>query len=313
MKKKYFDPAFFWSINISELIADAGLIVFAIFFSRYCFRDVDILHTLKPWQLMALYAVVVLTMPWYLGYMYAIFDEYYNKYVMRAILCIFIVIVLVVLIYMMRIMFSLNWLSDEGVSPKNNITDITGIFSLFLLVLGPMMSIGGVVAGQDDARNERKTEPAEASPTMALLIVAMAIAFLVWWASYPAVQNNVFLFILVFLGACVAAVAVWGIFYAFTYLLRKIGIYSFLSRIASLLFPFFIISILVLWSDIDQHFILRDFGFNGHMSLKGAIFTLTVAGFIPFRLIMLFQPPLRFINFAIGIAAFLFYMYSIKR
>jgi len=309
-KRAYFDKNFFWRINVSELIADAGLILFSIFFSRYCFRDVDILHSLRPWQFMSIYAIVVLTLPWYLGYIYAFFEEYYGKVMMRIILITFIIIVLVVLIYMIRIMFSLHWMDDDA--KPDQMENIMGMFSLFLLVLGPMMCIGGFVAGKDDSEPAKKASDNDASPTAALMIIVLAIAFLVWWSSYPAVQNHGWLEILIFFGSSFAAVIVFGIYLAIVTFLKKMGVYAYLSKFAATMFPVFIVCILVLWSDIDQHFIMEDFGNGGQMSLKYAILTLSIAGFIPFRLIMLFQPPLRFINMAIGIGAFLFYMYSIK-
>lgn len=310
-KRRYFDEAFFWRINVSELIADAGVILFSIFFSRYLFKEADILHALKPWEIMGLYAVVVLTLPWYLGYMYAIYEEYYSKFVMRTIMVVFIIIVLFVLVYMVRIMFSSGQMDDNA--PADTITTTTDIFSLFLLVLGPMMSIGGLVAGKDDCDTIRKKDTDDdASPTAALLILVLAIAFLAWWVSIPAVQNHGWLALLAYLGCAFPAVIVYGLFLWFKSFLRKMGVYHSLARLAGYLFPFFIIVILILWSDIGQHFIIMDFGNGGKMSFKYLLLSLSIAGFIPFRAILLFQPPLRLINIAIGIGAFIFYLYSIS-
>src|SRR6185312_11590877 len=251
----YIDRNSFWRINVAELIADAGLIAFSIFFSKYLFNESDIVfHRLEPWKIMGLYVIVVLTMPWYMGYLYAIYGRFYSKPVMKIVLWSFVFILFVILVYIIRILFSLDWMSNT--KSDGSITDFMGTFALFMLVLGPIMSIGGFNAGHDDLSPPGKKLSDEVSATGALMVVVLNIAILIWWCNIPYVNQHGWLFILAFIGSSFAAVIVFGIVLGIKMLLKKMGIYGLLAGFGQTAFPFFIITALILWSDIGQHYIM---------------------------------------------------------
>jgi hypothetical protein len=309
-KQNPYDPKFFWKVSISELLADAAIILYAFFFSGYLFKDVNILTAVKPWQLLGLYTIVVLILPWYLGYLYAHFEAFYSKTFCKIILWIFILIVLATLGYLLAVCMSIPW-TEEGKTDK--ITENFAMFSLFLLVLGPMMALGGVTAGQDDfAKHSGKFDPENPSVTSVILIIVCAIGFLVWGMSFQLVKDHIILFILVYLGCSIPAILLYLAYIKLMVLLDKWGVYESLTSFASYSFPFFIVSVLIFWNGIGMHVILNIVGSNG-ISFRGLITSLVITGVIPFRLIMLLTPPLRLINIVIGIAAFVLFIVSLKQ
>ena len=59
-----FHRKYFLSVNVPELLGDIALVVYSIFLSQYLSAEADIAHTLKPWQLLAMYSVVMLSLPY---------------------------------------------------------------------------------------------------------------------------------------------------------------------------------------------------------------------------------------------------------
>ena len=154
--------------------------------------------------MICLYTVVVLTLPWYLGYLYAHFEAFYSKLFCKIILWIFILIVLATLGYVLDVCLSIPW-TEEGKTDK--ITENFAMFSLFLLVLGPMMALGGVTAGQDDfSKKSGKYDPTNPSVTSVLLLIVCAIGFLVWGMSFQVVKDHIVMLILVYLGCSINAI-----------------------------------------------------------------------------------------------------------
>ncbi len=312
-KKNPYDPQFFWKISISELLADAGIIAYAFYFSQYFFKENNILGIIKPWQLMGLYAMVALTLPWYLGYLYARWDIFYQKIITKIVKWFFIAIALAVLVYLMVMALDVPW---DNLGKTDKLTENFAMFLTFLLVLGPMMSIPGFIAGQNDCENPKKesNDVNDPSVTGVMMMIVLAIGLLVWWANSDFTHNHSWMIIVVYLGSCVAAVIVFGVFWAFLTLLKKLGVYKPLANFFQSFFPLFIVSILILWNEIGMRLIMTSTGSDyAKISFGKLFFIVTVSGFIPFRLIMILTPPIRLINLLIGILAFSLYLYNIRQ
>ncbi len=119
----------------------------------------------------------------------------------------------------------------DDLDKTDKITENFGMFSMFLLVLGPMMSIPGFIAGQDDCEKP-KTDDSDAynpSVTSVMMLIVLAIGFLVWWANSDLAQKHGWLILPIYLGSCVAAVAIFGIYYALLTFLKKIGFINYLQ------------------------------------------------------------------------------------
>lgn len=306
-----YNKQLFYTIHIPELLADLLLIVFSFFVSHELFSETGVFESLDPWQISAMYCVVVLTLPWYLGYVYVRNSAHYNKVVMKVFLWIFILMVLMILVYLIRLVVNGNFEESNDLSGPDEFT--TG-FAMFLLVLGPMMCMGGVASAQQsfapEGSDAKKFDPNNMMGTGALLMIVMAIAFMVYFAGlFPADSN--WGAVLAYIGGPFASVLVFLLFLGFLHLLDKIGIYKYLAIIAQNSFPFFITTVLVFWSGVAIHFMQTDFtNESGELSKGGMLFSIFVSGLVPFRIIMMFNAPLRIVNIGIGILALAYFFFQ---
>ena len=306
-----FDPIYFYKFYLPDFLADLTLIIFSFFVSDTLFSKGGIFIHLQTWQIASMYCIVVLTIPWYLGYLYVKNSIFYNKGVMKLFQWIFILMTLMILIQLMRIVFSQD-LSDNFLSGKDG---FTAAFAVFLIVLGPMMCIGGSMQATDEFTSKKpesqKFDPDKfMSGSAALLIVVLAIGFMIYIIGLFPPNSSFWVVMLGYLGGPVLAVIVFGLFVAFLKLLDNIGIYKYLKVLAVNTFPFFIISVLVFWSGIAIYFMQGDFG-NAQGIPRGAmLLTVIFSGLVPFRVIMLFNAPLRLSNIIMGVSSLSYFFWQ---
>jgi len=301
----------YFKIYFPDLFADILLLVFSFFISHELFSERGLFVRLQPWHISAMYSIVTLTVPWYLGYLYVHNKSYYEKGIMKLLLWLFCIMVVMILINLIRLVFKMEGIMDPEF--MNNPTGFTAVFSMFLLVIGPMMSIGGGMAA-DDEKDEIKNgptkfDPSNASVTGVFAILIIAIAAMIYIIGQFGEGAGGWVVIVGFLGGPLVAVIVYGIFLKLIMLLDGLGIYQYLKLFATNSFPFFIIAVLVFWSGVAVHFMMEDFANSaGRLSRGGMLFALCVSGLIPFRIFMMFNAPLRLINIIIGICTVAYFI-----
>ena len=119
--------------------------------------------------------------------------------------------------------------------------------------------------------------------------------------------------ILAFVVAPLSACIVYGLFIGILSLLNKFGLYKYFKFIAINLFPFFIIVVLVFWSGVALHFMQNDFAdANGKLSLSGMLFSVCISGLVPYRLVMLFNAPLRLSNIFFGTITLIYFFWQMS-
>ena len=183
-------------IDIPLLITDLLLIIFSAFVSRYLFNDMDIIHHWPSWQLQALYAITMLIVPWYMGYQYGIISGYYKQAITIILLPILVLTILAMDIYMFRIL-----LSVMGTMDKDKASFITGIVSIFIMIIGPVMGIAGYseskkVLNENDASKGATSYTSwrddllmissiKDLPVAALcIVIMMSVGLMTWLGSY---------------------------------------------------------------------------------------------------------------------------------
>lgn len=299
-------------------MADLLLIIFSFFTSEELFSLNGLFYQVKPWHVLAMYSIVTLTIPWYLGYIFARNKPYYSKIFMKITLWLFIVMVLMILVNLMRLVFQLDAIEEQF---KNDINGFMAAFALFLLIIGPMMCISGAVTGQEELEeiiNPGKKKTFEKNNVMTVFIILIiSIAVMLYIFGVFPKDYGILAVFCGFFGGPLVAIVTYGLFLGLIKLLNNIGIYPYLKMIAQNSFPFFIIAVLVFWSGMAIYFMQRDFGNGyGQLSMGGMLFSVFVSGLIPFRILMMFNAPLRVTNIVIGIlslAYFLFQMMNMIR
>lgn len=308
----YYNRQFFYTVNFPELFADLLLIVFSFFVSHELFSASGVFQSLQSWQISAMYCIVVLTLPWYLGYIYVRNAAHYAKGVMKIFLWTFILMVLMILIYLIRLVVNGNLEESVDLSGPD---EFTAAFSMFLLVLGPMMCMGGAASAKNsfspEGSKSGKFDPNNMMATGALFMIVGAIAFMIYFTGLFPPDSGGWVAVVAYLGGPFASVIVFGIFLGFLHLLDRIGIYKYFAIIAQNSFPFFITAVLVFWSGIAIHFMKTDFtNPEGGLSMAGMLFSVCVSGLIPFRIIMMFNAPLRIVNIVIGIFTLTYFLWQ---
>lgn len=309
-KMNPFDKTLFYQLSIPDLLCDILLIIFSFFVSDELFSNSGLFIGLKSWQIIAMYCVVVLTLPWYLGYIYGRNSAFYRPEIIKIFRWVFILMTIMVLVYLVRLLFSTGW---EDMENMKGIDEFMGAFAIFLLVLGPMMCLGGAASAYQsfspDGDESKKFNPDKSANTWALLMLVLAIAFMIYFTGAFQEKAGDWIIIVAYLGGPIAAVLVFAAFILFLTLLEKIGLYRYLAIIAQNTFPLFIISVLVFWSGIAIHFMISDFGdAEGKISTSAMIFSVLASGLVPFRIIMLFNAPIRMTNIIIGILSLGYFM-----
>ncbi len=299
-KRNPFDPSLFYKIYIPDLIADILLVIFGTIVSNEMFSGDGLFYHLANWQNAAMYCVVVLSLPWYLGYLYQRNSYYYSDTFMKVTLWVFILMTLVILINLARLVFVTDFLLDDA----GGIDEFMGAFASFLLVLGPMMCIGGSSAAvaSFEKNDSEEFDAGNASATGALFMIVTAIVFMILIIGQFPDDAGWGAILLAYIGGPFLAVVCWGLILGFLSLLNKFGIYKYLSRFARNTFPFFIVAVLVFWTGVALHFMMSDFADGtGKVSTTAMVFSVLSSGLVPFRIIMLFNAPVRITNIVIGI------------
>lgn len=286
------NSSLFFKIYIPDLLADILLVIFGFLVSDQLFSSDGLFYEMPSWQIVAMYCIVVLTLPWYLGYLYERNSHFYSAGFTKLTIWVFGLIILMVLIHLVRLIITENLIIDSN----TGINNFMAFFAMFLLVLGPMMCMGGVASAAASFKKDGDKEDFElgsASVTGAMFIIILAIALMIYIIGLFPEDSGFGVVMLGYFGGPVLAVIIYALFMVFLAWLDKIGVYKYLASFAKNTFPFFIISVLVFWTGIAIYFMLKDFGDSGGKISAGAmIFSVFASGLIPFRIIMLFNAPI---------------------
>ena len=303
-----YDPKIFWKMDWKGLPVDCALIIFGIIFSNGYFSN-RFFTEIAPGKLLVIFLFVVIAVSWYMGFILARYQVYYSRKINIMARWVFGITGITLLGYLMAATFPLLNTPDSDKTGTS-----LAMFATFFLVLGPFFGIGGWMTGDRILKMESDEKPknnelgADEMFYVVMVAILTSIAFLIRTSQCDFVQQSswsFFWFILIFIGAAFAGVFAIGILMAIKWMLVKIGIYYRLAFIFETSFPLFIISSLIFWNEIQRHYLS---GINPTEYLGILFFT----GILPFRFLLIFNPPLRMINLLIGIASFIFYIICIR-
>jgi hypothetical protein len=304
-----YDPAIFWKIDWKALPVDCAFIIFGIAFTQDLFGESGIFTSMSPRFLLGMYLVTVISVSWFMGFILSRFVVYYNRAINLTARWIFALAGITLLIYLMAMVFPL--IPEDGSGTKSDET--FSMFATFMLVLGPFFGIGGYMTGSRivKAKKNNKTiqEQGGADEMFYGVMIGLlaAVGFLVYMCQTEFVQTSSVSFVwitLIMLGSGFVAALVIGLLMMIKRALVSIGLFYKIAFILETSFPFIIISSLIFWNEVQKHFL-------SGLSPTGMIGILFFSGIIPFRVALIFNPPLRFINLIIGIASLTFYIFCL--
>ncbi len=308
-EEKKFIPVIvpFWSFSWREVVVDAGMIVFSILFSKSVAGNGNIVDSVSPIALLLIFCGVVFFMPMYLAYLHPFYKAYYGEAIGKAVKVVFWCIVGVMLIFLLVIIFHTGGDLDN----RDPVADHFMMFGMFILVLGPMTSLGGNIMGEDALKNQKSTD----GVMMASIFIGLAIgiAAMIWmmFVKDPQQMSGLWGFLYVSSGLFVAAfvcVIVIGIGMAIQKLIEKMHLQTAGQQLFSTLLPFLIAIMLIFWNEAGIG-MMRE-GLNTDVHPGAIIPLLFVTGYIPFRVVLMCAPPIRGINLIIGIAGIVYFLLS---
>jgi hypothetical protein len=304
----------FYNFNLHALGIDIILIAFSFIVSDQFFAPGGAFDGLKTWQILALYCAVLVMLPYFLGYIYVRNSAYFSKDIMKVQRGVFIIITFMVIVNLIRLVLNIEDFEDL----KNDENSFFALFGMFMIVLGPMMCIVGAMQAEAEFTKSKedieKFNSEDVAEKGAMFVLIMAIGFMIYFIGFFSKEDSGWGVIVCMLLGPLAAVIVYGIFLAILTLLSWMGFYKYLVIFSRNLSPFVIITILVFWSGVTLHFMHRDFASaDGKVPLVAVLFSVILSGLIPFRLIMMFNPPWRLSNILIGTASLIWFFYSIAK
>ncbi|HNW28333.1 MAG TPA: hypothetical protein PKN50_07655 [Spirochaetota bacterium] len=308
MKEGSFFRNYIIHINRDELLFDILLYAYAEFFLyRFVTGGKWFVQVLSMESLLAAGVFVDFFVIWYLGMVFREYLAYYKNvyiYVLYGIAALWIVIALHLGVVM-------------------NVFDIFGkqdfiIMSVFGYLLVMVGIAGGIVFAATEVQRGR------GKPVAAVRLRALRIVFPVgMWAM------NIYLVYhlleALYMKSFLIGIPLWLLltfleYYLFRFFekrakknvpveLRPSG---FDRIFRSYLFPVIVVTLLCLWDEIFLWgSITRALGRGEVLSLGGTIAYLTLAGIVPLRIILIFQPPLNLVNIAIGAGSMGYFLYSV--
>lgn len=256
-----------------------------------------------------LFIVVISLVPWYSGYLLHHFDQY-KKWLRRIIQWIFGAVILSLIIFLV---LTLMPVFDEQGDPTPFQVFIAA-FGMFFMVLGPMMMIGGYADAQflDDKHSDGPIKWPMVTFTMLILVLAILFMILIIGLFDPTWKGNAGFGVVMlgFFGGPLAAILVVIPFGLAGSYLEKVDKHRILPKILAYLIPLLVFNSLIWWNDI----VLKEMSplWEGQKpSVPTIVWSMTLAGIIPFRLLLSIKPPFLWIRMISGVIALAVYVLGV--
>ncbi len=306
---KFYNPSTFWKLDWRQLFADIPYVLFAVYFSQQVVNDTTLFRSLSPLQLLQVFVLVSLFLPFYLGFIYAKYKIVYPKIVSR------IVSLFGLLGFLIQLMFlvQLNIRSMEAGQGEKYVEWFFLLLSLFLLFLIPAAASGGFKMGRKVFGKEDALRPEKQLGNLFAVLLGICL-FLFQFIYFVDEERAMGWRCLVFfLELGISIYVANRVFVFMRFVKRKLlekNHYRRVTGFIETIFPLIITSVLLIWSQVANHAAQKAIGEDTHRPVIVIIFALILSGVIPFRLFLLFNPPLRFYNLLTGLAAFAFFLWS---
>lgn len=268
------------------------------------------LEVIPPAEMATMFIVIITVVPWHMGYLLQQFQSY-SRIIQTITKWVFGIITLALVVFL--IINFLPLMEDkDNMSPLEN---FIFSFGIFFLVLGPMMIMGGYTDGQSIDESKDPSKP-YLNPilTAVMGIVALSIVYLILIVGFfdPYWEGNVsFLVILLaFILGPLASILTFIPFFIIGKWLEKNDIKRLVPNIINVLLPLITFQTMIWWNDIVL-FNLKGFWEGGSPSIAQILWSMTLAGIVPFRLIMLIKPPFKIYGLLFGILALGLYIYGV--
>lgn len=292
----------------SSWIADIVLLIYGIILF-FIGRQESSISGLSNEGTSLLFIAVISLIPWYSGYLLHHFDQY-KKWLRQIIQWVFGAIILSLVVFLV---ITLLPVIDDQKEPTPFQVFIAA-FGMFFMVLGPMMMIGGYADALflDDNHNDGPVKWPIVTFVMLLITLSILFMIIIIGLFDPTWKGDAGFGVVMlgFFGGPIAAMIVFAPFMLLGNWLEKKDHYRIVPKSLAYLIPLLVFNSLIWWNDI----VLKEMSplWEGHRpDISTIIWSMTLAGIIPFRLLILIKPPFRWIRLLSGTAAIAVYVLGI--
>ena len=242
-----------------------------------------------------MFTVVISIVPWYMGYLLRQFDSY-RKWVQSIIKWFFGTTIIALMILMVMSFFPLI----ESKEAPSNAESFLIAFGMFFMVLGPLMLTGGYVDGKSIDESRKSDSPyLKLTATIILGMLTAAVVYMIliigWFDPGWTGKIGFFPVLTAFLGGTLLGAITLAPFIYIGRWLARIDRSRIIPKLLYISLPFLVFNTLIWWNDIVL-FNLSPLWENNHPSIANILWSMILAGIIPFRLIMLLKPPIHWTN-----------------
>jgi len=282
----------FWKIRPQEFILDLVLIGITIWLTHYFKLYSGTVTQENSTGIQIIIVIAQLSLPWYLGFLYGRYLVFYGGMIQKA------VMLTAFIVFMMFIGFAGLYLSDLPKSSYLSGTDnliFFAVFWVFAIMISPFLALSGKSAGKAYFKQAAEGDKNGSFYHIVFIFLGLVL-FLIG-----------LLFLKYYLGNFLGILAAFGLLAFILYFgnkvygkLKSTYVVRIIDSIATYIFPFIILISLTVWSVICVQTAVTDNAGNP-LSYRGILFILVFNGYIPLRLIQMFDPPLRILNLLLSI------------
>jgi hypothetical protein len=295
--------------QIGAMIADLILVVYG--FNLFLRGSVDVrLAGNSATENVAMFLIVISVVPWYMGYLLHHFEGF-HKVVRRIIQWIFGLITLSLIVFLI---VGFMPFIEANEAPSGFETFLLS-FGMFFLVLGPMMMGGGFADAKSIDSSRDPSQPYMwPVATGVMLIITLAIVYMILFIGLfdPHWEGNANFLVIIgaFLLGPLLSLLTLIPFMIIGKWLTKVDALRLLPKALYIIIPALTFHTLIWWNDIVL-FNLSGLWEGSTPSVAQILWSMSLAGIIPFRVIMLFKPPFNWFGLLFGLVAIGFYVVSV--
>ena len=276
---------------------DMMLIVYSVFFSKLLYANSSNVFSTSPVYMYIFFILLCMFMPWYMGIIYA---RYRILYGVIAAVIPFLVMILV-MIFLVSFLFAFNEQTLQQIEITRKAKAVYIASALLMSFYMVRAFYVGYKTEKDMLQGNSFDIENEEYLRLFFFSFGISVSFIVAMIFFAqkievhdhSVLSNVGIMLLILAGGLVTA-----------WLAIKM-----LTRLQTY-FPIFIIALLICWNGIIECMLVELMKLtNTGPDRTILVIFLTMMGVIPFRIVLLFSPPLRGINLLIGIIAMTCYIY----
>ncbi|MEK6795225.1 MAG: hypothetical protein AABZ39_10635 [Spirochaetota bacterium] len=282
-------------VNLNEILFDAAIAVGTALTVLYGRGSVTVDTSFIEGTRLTAYLLVSFCLPFYMSRMFSRYEAVKSVLVKRIIVGVYVVTAI------------MTFMSATGTMIFD--AERTDHVSMFIVCMAGVLLIMGGITGFITIPQKNDTKKSEDKGAVGIVIVGLILttAFMFYLMIFkpflPASMKYLdgFYVIAAFIAAPLAGVIFMVILLNLKSLLIRVRLYGSLAKFMQFLFPVMIAGSLLLFNNSMLALIGR-FLDLGHASPLSIVIALIITGVIPFRLALLFAPPVRAANALTGSA-----------